>query len=44
MAKAVDRGMSLNDIHLVAKSGGQSGNYVADGSIDVPENIPPSVG
>jgi cyclic pyranopterin phosphate synthase len=44
MAKAVDRSMSLNDIHLVAKSGGQSGNYVADGSIDVPENIPPSVG
>lgn len=44
MAKAVDRSMSLNDIHLVAKSGGQSGNYAADGSINVPENIPPSVG
>ena len=29
MAKAVDRGMRLSDIRLVAKSGGQSGDYVA---------------
>ena len=27
MAKAVDRSMRLTDIHLAAKSGGQSGNY-----------------
>jgi cyclic pyranopterin phosphate synthase len=44
MAKAVDRSMSLNDVRLVAKSGGQSGNYSADGSTSVPKNIPPSVG
>ena len=29
MAKAVDRAMRLSDIRLVAKSGGQSGDYVA---------------
>jgi cyclic pyranopterin monophosphate synthase len=29
MAKAVDRGMRLTDIRLVAKSGGQSGDYNA---------------
>jgi cyclic pyranopterin phosphate synthase len=29
MAKAVDRGMRLTDIRLAAKSGGQSGDYVA---------------
>jgi cyclic pyranopterin phosphate synthase len=29
MAKAVDRGMRLTDIRLMAKSGGQSGDYVA---------------
>lgn len=44
MAKAVDRSMSLNNVRLVAKSGGQSGNFAADGSNSVPENIPPSVG
>jgi cyclic pyranopterin phosphate synthase len=44
MAKAVDRSMSLNDIHLVAKSGGQSGNYAVDNPINVHEDIPPSVG
>ncbi len=30
MAKAVDRGMRLTDVRLVAKSGGQSGTYKAD--------------
>lgn len=30
MAKAVDRTMQLTDIHLFAKSGGQSGDYAAD--------------
>ena len=30
MAKAVDKAMRLTDIHLVAKSGGQSGDYSAD--------------
>ncbi len=29
MAKAVDRGMRLTEIRLVAKSGGQSGDYPA---------------
>jgi len=27
MCKAVDRGMTIQDIHLVEKSGGQSGHY-----------------
>lgn len=30
MAKAVDRGMRLTDVRLVAKSGGRSGEYVAE--------------
>ena len=30
MAKAVDKSMRLTDIHLAAKSGGQSGNYSVD--------------
>ena len=29
MAKAVDRSMSISDIRLIAKSGGQSGDYKA---------------
>lgn len=37
MAKAVDRSMRLTDVRLVAKSGGRSGNYVAD------EGSPPQV-
>lgn len=27
MCKAVDRGMTINDIHLIGKSGGKSGHY-----------------
>ncbi|GAH22960.1 unnamed protein product, partial [marine sediment metagenome] len=27
MCKAIDRGMTIQDIHLVEKSGGQSGHY-----------------
>ncbi|MGD2047884.1 MAG: cyclic pyranopterin monophosphate synthase MoaC [Chloroflexota bacterium] len=30
MAKAVDRSMRLTDVRLLAKSGGRSGDYVAD--------------
>jgi cyclic pyranopterin phosphate synthase len=30
MAKAVDKSMHLSDIHLVSKSGGQSGDYSID--------------
>ncbi len=30
MAKAVDRGMELGEIHLVKKSGGKSGTWTAD--------------
>lgn len=30
MAKAVDKAMQVSDIHLVAKSGGQSGSYQKD--------------
>lgn len=30
MAKAVDRGMRLSDIRLVAKEGGQSGAFISD--------------
>ena len=29
MCKAIDRGMVLSDIHLVKKTGGRSGTYVA---------------
>ncbi len=29
MVKAVDKGMVIGDIRLVAKSGGRSGDYVA---------------
>jgi cyclic pyranopterin phosphate synthase len=28
MVKAVDKGMTIGDIHLVKKSGGRSGTYV----------------
>jgi molybdenum cofactor biosynthesis enzyme len=28
MVKAVDKGMTIGDIHLVRKSGGRSGPYV----------------
>jgi cyclic pyranopterin phosphate synthase len=31
MCKAIDRGMTLSDIHLVKKKGGQSGTYLAKG-------------
>lgn len=31
MAKAVDRSMCITDVRLLAKSGGQSGDYIADG-------------
>jgi cyclic pyranopterin phosphate synthase len=30
MAKAVDRGMRISDIHLLEKHGGQHGDYVAE--------------
>jgi len=30
MGKAVDRGMTLEDIHLVKKSGGKSGTFIAE--------------
>lgn len=30
MCKAVDRGMTLSDVHLLEKDGGQSGRYIAD--------------
>jgi cyclic pyranopterin phosphate synthase len=30
MAKAVDRGMRLSDVRLVAKTGGKSGDYFND--------------
>ncbi len=29
MSKAIDRGMAISDIHLVKKTGGKSGTYVA---------------
>jgi cyclic pyranopterin phosphate synthase len=29
MCKAVDRGMTMEEIHLVEKHGGKSGSYVA---------------
>jgi cyclic pyranopterin phosphate synthase len=29
MCKAVDRGMTINGVHLVEKHGGKSGSYVA---------------
>src|SRR5512143_2511263 len=31
MCKAIDRGMVVSDIHIVAKKGGKSGTYVARG-------------
>lgn len=31
MAKAVDRSMRLSDVRLISKSGGQSGDFVAEG-------------
>lgn len=30
MCKAIDRGMSVNDIHLIEKTGGKSGDYHND--------------
>jgi cyclic pyranopterin phosphate synthase len=30
MCKALDRGMEIGQIHLLEKSGGKSGHYVAD--------------
>jgi cyclic pyranopterin phosphate synthase len=30
MAKALDRGMRIDGIRLIEKSGGQSGHYIAD--------------
>ena len=30
MCKAVDRGMTINDVHLVSKSGGKSGAFISD--------------
>jgi cyclic pyranopterin phosphate synthase len=33
MCKAVDRGMTIQDIHLVEKSGGQSGHYQGNSKI-----------
>ncbi len=33
MAKAVDRAMTIGDVHLTHKSGGKSGTYNAPGSI-----------
>lgn len=36
MAKAVDRGMRLTDVRLVRKSGGRSGEWVADGEVGSP--------
>lgn len=32
MCKALDRGMRILDIHLVEKSGGKSGHFIADSS------------
>jgi cyclic pyranopterin phosphate synthase len=29
MCKAVDRGMTMTDVHLLEKHGGKSGSYVA---------------
>jgi cyclic pyranopterin phosphate synthase len=29
MCKAVDRGMTMTDVHLTEKHGGKSGSYVA---------------
>lgn len=34
MCKAVDKGMRIESVHLVQKSGGQSGDYVATESAD----------
>jgi cyclic pyranopterin monophosphate synthase len=34
MVKAVDRGMRIEGVRLLAKSGGRSGDYVADRSAD----------
>ena len=34
MCKAVDRGMRIESVHLVQKSGGQKGDYVASDSAD----------
>jgi cyclic pyranopterin monophosphate synthase len=31
MCKAVDRGMTITGVRLLAKQGGQSGHYVAPG-------------
>ena len=38
MCKAVDRGMSLEGVHLLEKSGGKSGEWRRHGtSLDLPE-------
>lgn len=38
MCKAIDRGMSVRDVRLVAKSGGRSGDYRRDGELDAKES------
>jgi len=35
MCKSVDRGMSFNDVCLLSKSGGKSGTYTREGSVEV---------
>jgi cyclic pyranopterin phosphate synthase len=32
MCKAVDRGMTISDVHLVEKSGGKSGRFIWEGT------------
>ena len=34
MCKAIDRGMTIQDIHLVEKSGGQSGHYQGKSKVE----------
>ena len=33
MCKAVDRGMVMTDIHVMEKSGGKSGDWVAESAV-----------
>ncbi|MPZ22059.1 MAG: cyclic pyranopterin monophosphate synthase MoaC [Dehalococcoidia bacterium] len=40
MLKAADRAIRISDIHLLAKSGGRSGDYVAPGHLPVVEDSP----
>lgn len=35
MCKSVDRGMSFSDVCLLSKSGGKSGTYTREGSVEV---------